>query len=219
MVCEICKKKDAIFFIKEVVFGKERQLALCEDCAMKHKETIMPSNMQIEKLIKSLLDFTGEETKSTPEKAPKKHKNKRCPVCGSTYDEVILGSTIGCAKCYDTFRSDIDEIVDSISKDISYKGDNKKSTKTSKTKKTNDIDKDVLLRDYKKDLNDAIKNEDFEKAAMLRDEIKKLEGKKVTKKTETKKVTTKKQTSTKSKNATKETKTKKVAGKKNGNSK
>lgn len=196
MVCEICKKKEAVLFIKEVVLGKQRTYALCEDCAKKQKDVMLPQNLQIEEIIKSLLEFTEEDDKKKEVKKPlKKHKNKRCPVCGSTYDEVILASTCGCSECYKTFRSDIDEIVDKVSKTISYQGlAPKKNTK----KKTTEEEKIISLRDYRKELNEAIKVEDYEKAAKLRDLIKELEGKD-TKKKAVKKTTAKKTTTTRKK--------------------
>ena len=72
VLCEICKRKEATFFIKEQVFGETKTHSLCEDCAKKHKETLMPSNIQIEKLIKSLLDFTEEENEAPKKKVIKK---------------------------------------------------------------------------------------------------------------------------------------------------
>jgi protein-arginine kinase activator protein McsA len=45
----------------------------------------------------------------------------------------------------------------------------------SKSKDTKDISKEQKLQQLKSDLESAVVNEDYEKAALLRDEIKKLE--------------------------------------------
>ncbi|MCQ2979343.1 MAG: UvrB/UvrC motif-containing protein [Clostridia bacterium] len=226
MLCEICKRKEATFFIKEQVFGETKTHSLCEDCAKKHKETLMPSNIQIEKLIKSLLDFTEEENEVPKKKVTKKQKMKKCNTCGSTFDEVILAGVAGCADCYKTFKSDIDELILRNNKLVTYEGTAPKSIKKkSSTTKNKKLETEITIREYKVELNNAIKNEDFEKAAKLRDLIKELENKndKETKKVSTSKTkketksTSKKSSSTKKTVTKKETTTKKV--KKNGNSK
>lgn len=177
MQCEICKKKEAIIFVKEVIFGETKTHALCEDCAKKHKETLMPSSMQIDKLIQSLMNFAEEEIKDkkTNKKIIKKQKTKRCEKCGSTYDEVIVSGWPGCEYCYKTFEKELLEIVAKTSKEITYVGDFPKSTNKKNVNNKND-DKEKIIK-YKVELNDAIKIEDYEKAAMLRDKIKKLEAK------------------------------------------
>ncbi len=198
MLCEICKRKEATFFIKETVLGETKTRSLCEDCARKYKDTMLPSNLQIEKLIQSLISFTEDEldTKDN-KKVTKKQKNKKCPKCGSTYDEVVISKVAGCSYCYKTFASDIEELINKFAKDTKYIGTKKSSKKTSsaKTKKDNN----EILRDYKKELNEAIKIEDYEKAAELRDKIKELENKeeKVTTKNQEKKIV--KNTTTKKK--------------------
>lgn len=216
MLCEICKRKEATFFIKETMLGETKTHALCEDCAKKHKDTIMPSNMQIEKLIQSLISFTEDELeKDESKKITKKQKSKKCPKCGSTYEEVVLSKIAGCSECYKTFSSEIDELINKVARNVSYHGAKPKSTKT---RKTNEEDTSKLIREYKKDLNEAIMIEDYDKAAKLRDLIKTLEGKD-DKKVSVKKETKTKETKSKTKSVKKTSVKKNAKGKKNDNSK
>ena len=180
MICEMCKKKDATIFIKEVVLGKTKTYALCDDCMKKHKETMIPSNIQIDKLIQSLISFADEETKkiNKKEKITKKQKTKRCENCLSTYDEVILAASPGCEECYKYFENEIMNILKKVSNEKIHVG--KMPSKKNTSEELND--KDELIRKYKLELNDAISCEDFEKAAKLRDEIRKLNEVEINKK-------------------------------------
>lgn len=219
MLCEICKRNEATFFIKEVILGETKTHSLCENCAKRYKETILPSNMQIEKLIESLISFANDDNeKEETKKITKKQKDKKCPKCLSTYEEVILSKVAGCPYCYKTFKKDIEELINKVSKDISYNG--KKPDSILKPKKIKETKEEKLdkLREYKKELNHAIEIEDYEKAAKLRDMIYEIENKKTSqvkkesvKKTNTKKVASKKTNTT--------NKAKKKSVKKNDNSK
>ena len=72
---------------------------------------------------------------------------------------------------YKTFNKEISEMISRVSKDITFVGDYPKSANTKVS------DERMTLRTMKVELNEAIKEEDYEEAARLRDEIKKLEKK------------------------------------------
>ena len=53
----------------------------------------------------------------------------------------------------------------------------KKSSKQKKLHKATKKEKALILKNLKKQLDEAVKNREFEKAAMIRDQILQLEGK------------------------------------------
>ena len=93
----------------------------------------------------------------------------------------------GCAECYDTFSNKLDSILKNLhgtSKHIGRKPKNivkaidtqstKKEEKAKKIEKKVD-EKQEKINKLNKDLQKAIKDERYEDAAKIRDEIKKLQ--------------------------------------------
>mgnify|MGYP002547266479 CR=1 FL=1 len=102
------------------------------------------------------------------------------------YDEFIETGLLGCENCYNVFSNKIDSLlknihgsnrhVGRISKFIENSnnlGDFKPVEKKIKTNKTERASK---IEELKEKLNKAIKEERYEDAAKIRDEIKKEEG-------------------------------------------
>ena len=79
---------------------------------------------------------------------------KECPVCGSTFDDILYNG-IGCVNCYETFK-------DKILSNFRIHGfENCKRIEEN----VSELHKDEIERL----LEDAIKKEDYEKAAKYRD--------------------------------------------------
>jgi protein arginine kinase activator len=93
---------------------------------------------------------------------------KRCTRCGFTYDDFKKTQRLGCPDCYNTFQVQINKILRKIHGSIKHAG--KTPGKTSKaTKIRKEIEK------LRKELQDAISLEEYERAAVLRDKIKEAE--------------------------------------------
>jgi protein arginine kinase activator len=87
-----------------------------------------------------------------------------CEGCGTLLHDILRREVLGCAHCYEVFEQALCQRLNLEKFD--YKQDlmtNKNSTPTS----------DQLLK-LSKDLQEAVMEENFEKAALLRDEINKL---------------------------------------------
>lgn len=87
---------------------------------------------------------------------------KQCPNCSTTSVKIQKEGIAGCAGCYTFFKNDIE---DYISK---YIGVNPKSLEPDKRSKKQ------ILEELKTRLVTAVKTENYEIAAAIRDEIKKL---------------------------------------------
>lgn len=172
MLCEICKKNEATFFTKYDIMGETITRAYCSKCAAKYKEDKILNSPSLSQLIESLMNFAGDDLIAEPKKKiTKKQKEKTCPKCGSTYEDVIVSLHPGCEECYETFNKEITEMISRVSKDIAFVGDMPKSASSKIS------DDRMQLRNMKVELNEAIKEEDYEEAARLRDGIKALEKK------------------------------------------
>lgn len=163
MLCDICQKKEANFFFKAVVDNKSIKFNLCENCAKEKGIEIKPP-FQLMDIFSTLADFGF----SLP--APKVAKKLTCRNCGLSYDEFREGGKLGCEFCYDTFSEHLDTILEKM-----Y-GTSKHELKAAPQPEK--VSLKEKLNELRLKLQEAIRNEEYEKAAKLRDQIKELEKEK-----------------------------------------
>jgi protein arginine kinase activator len=114
--------------------------------------------------------------------ARKSHINVKCPSCGMSYDNFKKMGRFGCARCYDTFRRALYPLFKKIhgtschvGKEPQKRGE-ASAAHSAKNNKPASGSKDKL-KDLKARLSEAIKREEFEQAAVLRDRIRAFEKK------------------------------------------
>lgn len=163
MLCERCKKNQANSYYKTTVNGHTEEAYLCSQCAadMNLNSFIEDDFFAPFDFGRSLLDqsFFGRALGLTSGNV------QHCPTCGATIDYISDTGHVGCADCYETFGSQLEKAILRAQGSIKHIGDN------------DTPDKKLLPIDEKRNqLKEAIEKEEFEKAAALRDEIKKMEG-------------------------------------------
>lgn len=183
MLCENCGKREANVRYSENINGVKKEMHLCEECSRKLEITDkmdfkMPS-LDFSNLFGSFLeDF------STANFMPLLNEVKqiKCDSCGSTFDDIINTGRYGCANCYDVFEDRMDPILKKLQGANRHTGrigkisDNKVEFDKDREKK-NKVEnvKENKLEKLQEDLKKAIKEERYEDAAKIRDEIKKEE--------------------------------------------
>lgn len=100
--------------------------------------------------------------------SPIQHEELRCHLCGHTYSDFRKTGKLGCGECYKTFRSPLLVTLKQIHQNPVHKG---KIPKAFDEK----IKKKRELESLKTELSEAVKREDYEKAAKLHKQIKDLE--------------------------------------------
>lgn len=176
MMCKRCGKKQATMYYKQTLNGKTKEYALCDDCAEELK-----NNGELDIKIPS---FFGESENHffgdffglggllgnlEPEISAKpKREKKKCSLCANTFDDLVNNGKVGCSKCYETFSEELKRTIENIHGNEKHIGRVPKKFKKEKSVK----DK---INDLRIELKNAIKKQEFEQAAVLRDEIKKLE--------------------------------------------
>jgi protein arginine kinase activator len=163
MKCDLCDKK-ATVHLTEIVDEQVTEMHLCEECA-REKSVQMEQQFGLADLLAGLSDF-GKNVKEV-EKVKLKCKN-----CGLTYDDFRKFGRLGCSQCYDAFKTHLSTLLKKIHGSNQHVG--KSPAKMSKTKKKQFED----LQSLKVQMIEAIQQEDFEKAAKLRDKIRDLEQEK-----------------------------------------
>ena len=159
MLCQSCEKRQATTHIKTILNGELKEFNLCPECAQKLGYGSFFGNIgfDLDKLFGSFMDGFASE-KST----------KRCQSCGCSFEDIAKSGKVGCANCYDTFYEELLPSIQRIHGRTSHTGKLAHSAGT-EVKIRNEMIK------YKNDLEKAIKEQEFEKAAELRDRIRELE--------------------------------------------
>jgi len=161
MKCSNCGKNNATINFNQNINGEITNLHLCEECA--HKLGIFNSFDDIFSPMILDLDFV------LPEEV-------KCPNCGYTLSKYKSTGLFGCDTCYDTFKNEIDRMLKTIQGKNRHVGRLNSSNVTAKDNYSKvKAKKGDKLEELKAKLQEEIKNEEFEKAAITRDEIKKLE--------------------------------------------
>ncbi|WP_419749843.1 UvrB/UvrC motif-containing protein [Terrisporobacter petrolearius] len=175
MLCQKCHKKTASVFISSIINGQESRMYLCNDCAKNYP--LFNFNSQDPFSIKDVMekfDISEDdsiETKKENLLAMDKDCEESeiiCPNCYSTYNEYRETGKVGCSKCYEVFEKQLKPILRNIYGYEEYIG---KSPK----KDNSHIYPNKEMITLKEDLNRAVEQEEYEKAADIRDKIKELE--------------------------------------------
>ncbi len=168
MYCEECKQKLATVHFTQMFNGKKAEFHLCEECAAK-KGTIfldMDNKFSISNLLGS---FFGSNSYNVQGIAPPSH-SYRCPSCGMCFSDITQTGKLGCSECYAVFDKEIEPTLRRIHGNSQHIG---KIPVHSGQKVL--IKKEIER--LKSKLQQAVINEEYEKAAEIRDSIKELEKK------------------------------------------
>ena len=160
MECQSCHSKKATVHLTEIVGNKEkRELHLCESCAQQHGTT----GMEIMGLISSAF---GPAAKTAGAETPE----LKCASCGLAYSEFRSRGRLGCPQCYEVFRAALEPLLEKIH------GQGKHVGKTPTGTPAADRSREKHLVALRRQLNAAVKGENYELAAKLRDELKRAEA-------------------------------------------
>ncbi len=150
--CDLCPKP-ATVHLTQIVNNKVHKVDLCEECAQA-KGVTDPSGFSLADLL----------LKASLNPEPAVAAGVRCEQCGFTQADFKKHGRFGCAHCYETFRTVVEPMLDSMHKGPTHAG--KVPQKALARKSLYD-----RLTKLELDLTDAIKTERYEEAARCRDEI------------------------------------------------
>lgn len=181
MLCSNCGKNEANVRYTRIINGEKTEFALCEECAKKAGLEDIDFSMPIN-FSNFLSDFFDDDT-LLPSFA--KTQISKCSKCGLTFEDFVQNGKFGCGECYNTFSSKLDSILKNLHgsskhigrspknlpKNTTINGDAKQKQKKVEEKKNEE--KQEKINKLNKDLQLAIKEERYEDAAKIRDEIKK----------------------------------------------
>jgi protein arginine kinase activator len=161
MLCELCKQAQATVHLTEIVNEQMSELHLCETCANR-KGAQVESHFGLADLLSGLAEFS--KTQESEELG-----GQACPTCGMSYDDFRKVGRLGCAACYTTFKRSLGTLLKRIHGSPLHMG--KSPVRVAAPARSSKAE----FLDLKRRLERAIDSEEFEQAAKLRDQIRRLE--------------------------------------------
>ncbi len=166
MLCESCGKKVATTYLKMVVGGRLKEYHLCADCAREKGYEDFLESWGLGSLLTGLI---GKQERA--------RDTLCCEKCGSTFEEISKTGKVGCANCYSVFREKLLPVIQRIHGTAKHVGKTPGGSALRVTEQPGPIVavKSSPLEEKKRLLKEAVEAQNFERAAVLRDEIKELE--------------------------------------------
>ena len=169
MLCDECGKNKATVHLTEIINEQITKLNLCEACA-KDKGSDVEQHFGIADLLAALSDV-----EEAPQTAAGVTAKNRCSQCGLTYEDFKKIGRLGCGECYTEFKNSLAPLLKRIHGAAQHLGKSPTPDLLKEQKLNSKIQDE--LRVIKEQFQKAVKNEEFEEAAALRDKIKFLEKK------------------------------------------
>ena len=172
MNCDKCGKNHANVKYTQIINGNKKEMILCEECS----RAISLKNMD---LTMDFSDFLGEVLLGLEQQRTFPNlleiKEAKCKRCNFSFEDFINTGRFGCEECYSEFEDKIDPILRSIQGSNKHIGRIGEIQSDYSTQIENEFP-NLEIEQLKKKLRKVVKEENYEEAARIRDEIKKLEG-------------------------------------------
>lgn len=166
MLCQNCSKREATTHIKRIVNGEAAETHLCPECAHALGYDEMFDHFSL-----SIPDFFSGFFGDNPF-ALSSSKAERCEKCGSSFDDIIKTGMVGCADCYEKFFDKLLPSVQRIHGKAKHQG--KRPTIVASPAQVKEKTKEDIIAEKEAEMQKAVESQNFEQAAIIRDEIKKL---------------------------------------------
>lgn len=161
MKCDICKKNEAIIFVRNISGQLDVELHLCHDCAKTRNVTLPGKDKEV-----SLSSLLSAEIQNALNYSP---GTKVCTTCGQSALTLSQTKRAGCSHCYTSLKNEIISLLKNENLYPSYVG--------SISKQHEELDSNLHKRlRLQTNLEKALESEDYEQAAFIRDKLKTMEG-------------------------------------------
>jgi protein arginine kinase activator len=167
MKCQNCNAREANVHVTKIINGVKNEMHLCEDCAKQKQEFGINTMsfgfpMSFQNIVDGLFEVIG-----TPQ--PINGQGEACNICGMTFEGFRKNGRVGCSNCYNTFSKNMLPLIKRVHGNIQHTGKIPKRT-GGMIRVRRDVEK------LKEELRSLVENEEYEKAALVRDEIRNLEN-------------------------------------------
>ena len=166
MKCDSCGKENANIHMTSIVNGVKEEHYYCQQCANQNDQGngTMFSSMFDD----SFFNNQFFANVMYPQSALGNSKAIACPQCGMTISSFNHQGRLGCDRCYEAFHTQVMPLIKRIHGSTSYEG-------RIPQRGAADFKVEQTIKQLRNELIQVVKQEQFERAAQIRDEIKSLE--------------------------------------------
>ena len=169
-LCQSCGKRPAAVEFVQVSGDERRQFALCRECAVSYGLSMQIDAFQrlshlLMHQMRPIGQATSEEWKDSLE--------SKCGRCGLSFEGFVTTGLLGCSQCYRDFHDLLTPVLRRLHGVIKQTPDESARSKPpSPTAET--FAEDTLRGQLEAQLQVALVEEDYERAASIRDKLKSL---------------------------------------------
>ena len=166
MMCEDCGIRSAKFHLMTIINGDRVERNLCPTCMAKHQKQIPGIDFSnLAGILNSILENKTDAREQA--KLEAEYEGLVCEQCGMTYGEFQKCGMLGCAACYQAFKTPMTALLQRVHGNTQHAGRVPGGVHSGTSIRMN-IDR------LRQKLQKAIADEDYEQAAKLRDTIRAL---------------------------------------------
>ena len=165
MMCEDCGIRPAKFHLMTIINGDRVERDLCPVCMAKHQKQLPGIDFSnLAGILNSILESKDETEQA---KLEAEYGGCTCEQCGMTYAEFQKGGMLGCANCYQAFKTPLTALLQRVHGNTQHAGRVPGGVHSGTSIRMN-IDR------LRQKLQQAVADEEYEQAAKLRDAIRAL---------------------------------------------
>ncbi|MHC4786692.1 MAG: UvrB/UvrC motif-containing protein [Planctomycetota bacterium] len=162
--CDHCDKPAVVHEVT-VKNGVKSEVHLCHEHALE-AGVAMPTHQPINQL---LTQFVISQTGKGKSKPKTRAKRKTCRNCGLTFAKFRQSGTLGCSDCYTAFEEHLAPLIERAQNGATHhRGKTPRRAGAS-------VDRQLLVQQLVKELDQAVAAEQYERAAQLRDRLRNLD--------------------------------------------
>ncbi len=161
MLCDRCKKREAVVHITAFENGRRTDLHLCAACANQEGPFAVFQTLNI-------IDNDFFRKMAYPDYRGQTEQEPQCNGCGMTYSEFNRLGAFGCSRCYEAFAGELPPLLRRIL-------GHSKHTCMVPNRGTGVLRTQTHIKLLRQHLQQLVRDERYEEAAKVRDEIRALE--------------------------------------------
>jgi protein arginine kinase activator len=144
-----------------MLFGVQNEIHICEECAQQRGIQVHGDKLELS------FGHIINEIRNAVNMVQQKLDSRACPVCATSLYQLKKNRSVGCPECYHFFHDDIKQLMDQSGILGAYSGDLPQRLAQSRSSLTDRVE-------IQGKLEESIAREDYERAAMYRDQLRGL---------------------------------------------
>ncbi len=171
MICDECQTREATCQVTVLVGGEKLTRHLCEECLERMRGNLKRGLLEsrITDLFSSILSTLTMGVATEMAKQNEPAEEKTCEACGLTLTAFRKSGRLGCPACYKAFREELEPMLKQIHGRTQHAG--RRPLESEEEQKARS-----LREELSRQMEEAVRTEDFETAARIRDQLREMAG-------------------------------------------